>query len=555
MAKIVDSFKVLTKLSIYVEDILTQSINYLTTKYSQSKSVFTSASPFGQLLLVVENLTQFIFFYIEDSITELNINEASRLTSVYSLATLAGHNPSRAISATGEVSLSIKNGVVTPPADLVIIHNLSRIRCLNNGLTYLLDLPQEEVKFALTGAADGLKLAIRQGIIESQKVIARGEAFESFSIGSPQNYYIDNFMVNVFVNGEKWTKYDSIIDIPRGEKGYLIKTGITSGIDLFFGNDNYGKIPTVGAEILVEYVITEGANGNIRSEDLSSIKFEFIDTGFSLLGEEIDLNSVIGLTTTNPPFFGVNSEDSRLTRLLAPRQSKSFALVNISHYENVLMKLKLFSIINVSLDLLDNRMLNLFLIPDIRKQFTTSQDYFNMDIAKFTLSTYQKNQLLQYLEKSGSKLISTEIQIIDPIPSYYVINTSIIVFDDVSTEIIKRDILTSLGNYFIQNTRLTRIPKSDLIKLIEEVNGVDSVSINIISQKNEISKIQNPNVLDIGIDEFNDIIVDINELPIIRGGFSDRYGNVYSTGIVDDSLGPVNIQIKSIVPRPRQIVK
>lgn len=553
MAKIVDNFKVLSRLSLYVEDILSQSINYLTSKYSQSKAVFTSASPFGQLLLVVENLTQLVFFYIEDSITELNINEATRLTSIYSLATLAGHNPSRAVSSVGELSLSTAAGAGEPPTDFVIIHNLTRLKCINNSLNYVLDLPQDEIKFSLTGLNNGLQLSIKQGIIESQTVIAKGEPIESFSIGSPQNYYIDNFLVNVYVNGEKWTKYESILDMPRGGKGYLIKTGITSGVDLYFGNGNYGKIPSRGAEIVVEYLITEGSNGNIQSEDLSSIKFEFIDTGFSLLGEEIDLNKYIEVSTSNAPFFGVNAEDSKLTRLLAPRQSKSFALVNIDHYESVLRKLKLFSIINVSLDEIDNRMLNLFLIPDIRKTFSTAQDYFSANLNRFVMDDYQKNQLLQYIEKSGSKLISTEIQIIDPIPSLYVINTSIIVFNDVSIDIIKRDILNAIGDYFIKNTRLTRIPKSDLIKLIEEVNGVDSVSINIISQKNEILKISNPSAADIGLDEFNDIIVSVNELPIIRGGFSDRYGNVYSTGIVEDSLGPVNIQVKSIVPRPKKL--
>jgi hypothetical protein len=341
--------------------------------------------------------------------------------------------------------------------------------------------------------------------------------------------------------------------MPRGEKGYLIKTGITSGVDLFFGNGNYGSIPPKGAQILVEYLITEGANGNIRTENLAGIKFEFIDTAFSLLGEEVDLNEYVEITTKNAPFFGSNAEDSNLTRLLAPKQSKSFALVNIDHYESVLRKLKLFSIINVYLDEVDSRVLNLFLIPDIRKTFSVSQEYFSTDINRFTLSNYQKNELLKYIEKSGSKLISTEIQIVDPIPSEYVINTSVIVFDDVLPEIIKRDILNALANFFIQNTRLTRIPKSDLIKIIEEVNGVDSVSVNIVCKKNEIAKITNPSAADIGVDEFNDIVVAPQEFPIIRGGFSDRFGNVYSTGISDESLGAVNIQIKDIVPRPKKI--
>jgi hypothetical protein len=111
--------------------------------------------------------------------------------------------------------------------------------------------------------------------------------------------------------------------------------------------------------------------------------------------------------------------------------------------------------------------------------------------------------------------------------------------------------LNNLGTFFIQNTRRNRIPKSDLIKIIEEVNGVDSVSINIVSKKNETQKISNPSAVDIGVDEFNDIVTENNELPLIRGGFTDRYGNVYSEGISTDSLGAVNIQIKSIVPRPK----
>lgn len=553
MASATENYKVLTRLSLYIEDIMGQTINYLSAKFNQSKSVFTAASPFGQLLLVVENLTQLIFYYIEDSITELNIKEATRLTSIYSLATLAGHTPSRAVSSIGEIKLTTNGDAVDAPSDFVIIPNQSKIRCLNNGLTYILDLPQDEVKFSFSGKDNGLKLAIRQGIIETQTVTALGVPTDSFSIGSPQNFYVDNFYVNVYVNGEKWTRYDSILDMPRGEKAYLVKTGVTTGIDLFFGNGNYGRIPAKGATVIVEYLVTEGANGNIRTNDPGKVQFEFVDTGFSILGEEINMNDYINITTTHSPFFGSNPEDSSLTRLIAPRTSKSFALVNADHYEILLRKLKLFSVINVYLDEIDNRVLNLFLIPDIRKTFNTGQDYFNADLARFIMTDYQKNELLRFIEKSGSKLISTDVKIVDPIPSNYVINTSVIVFDDVDTEIIKRDILNNLGNFFIQNTRRNRVPKSDLIKIIEEVNGVDSVSVNIVSKKNEISKISNPNAADIGVDEFNDIITQDQELPLIRGGFTDRYGNVYAEGISDDSLGAVNIQIKSIVPRPKII--
>jgi hypothetical protein len=551
MPNATDNFKVFTRLSIFIEDILGQTINYLTTKFNQSKSVFTAASPFGQLLLVVENLTQLVFYYIEDSITELNINEATRLTSIYSLASLSGHNPSRAVASVGEISISTNSKAGDAPSDFVIIPNMSRIRSLTNGLTYILDLPQDEIKFSFDGKTNGLTLGIKQGIVETQSVVAKGEFMESFSIGSPQNFYVDNFTVNVYVNGEKWKPYSSILDMPRGEKAFMVKTGITSGIDIYFGNNNYGKVLTPGSIINVEYLVTEGANGNIKTTDLNNVRFEFVDTGLSLLGEEINLNDYLTISCTHSPFFGTNPEDSNLTKLIAPNQSKSFALVNAEHYEIMLRKLKLFSIINVFLDPLDTRMINLFLIPDIRKTFSLGQDYFSCDLSKFTMSDYQKNELVKYIKKSGSELISTDLKLIDPILTKYVLNISIIAFDDTPIDIIKKDILNSLGTFFIQNTRLNRIPKSDLIKLIEGINGVDSVSIKIISQANEVSKLTNPDAAVIGLDEFNDIITKDAELPIIRGGFKDRYGNTYSDGITEGSLGPVNIQVKEINSRPK----
>ena len=544
------NYNILKTLRATVEDILLDTIQYLSGRFNQSKSVFTAASPFGQIIIVVENLTQLVFYYIEDAITELNINEATRLTSIYSLASLSGHSPSRATSAIGEISLRINTDAEEFPADYVILPNLTKLTCENNGLTYVLDLPQDEIKFSLNGNDDGIKLNVRQGILETQAVSAKGVPLESFSIGSPQNFFVDNFFVNVYVNGEKWKKYESMLDIPRKGKGYISKTGITNGLDIYFGNNSMGLIPNSGAEIVVEYLVTEGPRGNIRTNDPSSIKYTFNDTGFTILGDEVELNDYVIVNTSQPPYFGANPESSELTRLIAPNQSKSFALVNPSHYEITLRKLNMFSMISVYLDELDNRMLNLFLVPDIRKTFSNSQEYYSADLDRFKLSEYQKSELLKYLEKSGTKLIGSDIKLVDPIITRYVVNLSIIAFDDVPTELIKSDIYSNLGDYFVKNTRRKRIPKSDLIKILEEINGVDSVAVTIISEKNENAKILDSNAELVGLDEFNDIIIKGKDLPLVRGGFSDRYGNNYKEGIPEDSLGAINIKISDIVARP-----
>jgi hypothetical protein len=549
------SLRLFTNLKIRVRDILGESIQFLQEKFKQSRSVFTAASPFGQLLIVVENLSQLIFYYIEDSITELNINEASRVSSIYSLASLSGHNPSRAIGATGQIRM-IRKPNINPPASKVILNNLFRIRCENNGLSYAIELVQEDVRLALTGAETTAIFNIRQGLIESQTFTAKGQAFESYQLGAPNNFYIDNFMVNVYVNGEQWTKYESLLDIPRNAKGFIAKTGITNGLDLYFGNGSFGKIPTTGSTIVVEYLTTDGSAGNVKVDDVKQVIFSFIDTGFSPIGEEITMADYFTISTVSPPNFGVDPEDPTLTRLIAPKASKSFALVNLDNYEILLQKLQMFSTIKVFLDqdstgnILDSRMINLFLVPDVSQMFNNGTDYFNLATANFKLTAFQKNELLKYIEKSGTKMISSDVKIVDPKIARYVLNVSIIAFDDITTDIIKSDIADAIGNYFIKLKRQDRVPKSDLIRVIEELKGVDSVNVNIIGEANENALTLNPSSTNlVGLDEFNDIVIGLDEFPVIRGGWKDSLGNAYSEGLSDTSLGALNIQIKAQIPR------
>ena len=549
------NLRLFTSLRVRLRDILGETIQFLQDKFKQSRSVFTSASPFGQLLIVFENLSQLIFYYIEDSITELNVNEASRVSSIYSLATLSGHNPSRAIGATAQIRI-IRKPNIDPPATKVVLNNLFRVRCQNNGLIYAIELTQDEVRLALTGTEPPLLFNIRQGQIESQTFTAKGQAFESLQVGTPNNFYIDNFIVNVYVNGEQWKKYDSLLDIPRGAKGFIAKTGITNGLDIYFGNGSFGKIPTTGATIVVEYLNTDGAAGNLRVDDPRQVIFTFEDTGFSPIGEEITMDDYFSIVTVSPPNFGVDPEDPALTRLIAPKASKNFALVNLDNYEVLLQKMQMFSTIKVFLDqdangnILDSRMINLFLVPDVTQMFKNGSDYFNLPSDKFKLTQFQKNELLKYIERSGTKMISSDLKITDPIITRYVINVSIIAYEDTATDIIKSDIADAVGNYFIKLTRHDRVPKSDLITAIESIGGVDSVNINFVGEINEAAKISNPNSTTlIGLDEFNDIVIGLDEFPIIRGGWTDSQGNRYAEGLSETNLGAINIQIKSLIPR------
>jgi hypothetical protein len=543
------AYKIFKSLSVSTTELYNESVQFLQEKFKTKNELFTIASPFGQLLVVLHNLTQLILYYIEDSITELNIYEASRPSSVYSLAALAGHNPSRSISSVGTILVKPKPNVdlLKFPGNSLILTNYMNIACANNGLNYVIELPGDEVRLNLNGSA-GLTLSIRQGRLQQQTFSANGQAFQSFQVGFPNNFLIDQFMVNVYVNGEKWSKYESLLDMPRKANGFVCRTGITNGLDIFFGNDSFGVIPEAGSSVVVEYLVTEGSAGNINLDKLSDIVMTFSDTGFNSIGEEITMSESVSIAVTGAPNFGTDPEALALTRLIAPKTSKNYALVNLDNYEVLMQKLQMFSSVRVTLDPADDRMINLFLVPDITKVFSKGTDYFNLIEDKFKLTSFQKNEILKYIEKSGTKLISTGIRILDPVPSKYVLNIGLVTYSGFDKTSIKTQIYERLGKYFINNTRKDRIPKSDLIKIIEEIEGVDSVSVVIVGERNETAVIASPttsNLPLVGLDEFNDIIIKENEFAIIRGGFKDRAGNVYAAGLSDDKAGAVNILFKA----------
>ena len=57
----------------------------------------------------------------------------------------------------------------------------------------------------------------------------------------------------------------------------------------------------------------------------------------------------------------------------------------------------------------------------------------------------------------------------------------------------------------------------------------------------------------VGIDPIlGDIIFDPNELPVIRGGFKDRDGNYFSTGVGNSILSSVNIFHKGKVDKNKK---
>ena len=134
--------------------------------------------------------------------------------------------------------------------------------------------------------------------------------------------------------------------------------------------------------------------------------------------------------------------------------------------------------------------------------------------------------------------------------------------------------MSQITNYLINVRRRDKIPKSDLVAMVENIEGVDSVNISFISQTNENAiidgyYIQRVNSFDnvrgimtvtdnqiqvpagtdpnLGLDDFGDIKIGLNEFPIFRGGWYDRFGNYYESGLSYSQYSSANIIIKEVI--------
>lgn len=583
--------KLFSKSRLLLEEQLQDIVDFTKEVYQQSANIYSPASAWGQIMAVMTKHSQMMLFYIEDSVTELNINTASRPQSIRGLARLAGRDIMRSIAATGEFYLSYSGNNPTISGDYVIIPNYTKVTCKDNQLTYLLILGKDEIKYNVFTERNRLFCRCIQGTLEQQTFTGSGLNMQSFEVNISGGQKIDNYFINVFINGEKWTKYDSLYDIPKGSKGCLIKTGITSGVDVYFGNDFFGAVPPLGSTIVVEYLITAGVVGNIRETD--GLSFEFISEGFDTQGNEVDLNQVFNIGISNPITFGSDSEPLALTRMLAPLTSRSFVLANTTNYTAFFEKMQYFSYINAyteynELNWFIDNIIYLVLVPDIQKRMRSGENYFTVPIDFFTLSKLEKFKIQRLLEESGQKIVNSIVRFVDPQFKRYVINIYLYIWEGTDKDSLRKDIINKISSYLINFKRKDFLPKSDLIAIMETITGIDSVNMYFISEEveNELKLLTDLNTINTStvidndskkilieqyktsiydttdkrlelllsnptvnqfilkhLDQNGDITLNNNERPLIRGGWSDRSGLYYSDSIDKNKLCAININI------------
>jgi hypothetical protein len=547
--------------------------SYLRTEYSKSGVVYSNASPFGQVLSVVENLYQLSILYLKNSIKQFDMLDPLAVNSraIRNAAIYAGHIPARSVSSTGTLKFTVKTSIDIPkeiPGSKLTIVNRSSIKNKTNGLEYAVNIGTDQITYQVNTTTQFF-VSIIQGKWETKNFTSSGEQNQTFQVKIRGRKEVENFNYEVLVNGEYWSVKKHLYDLLPDESACVIRTGFESGIDVIFGNSGFGAIPQIGSLIEIKYLISDGSNGSIFRRTLND--WTFLDQPLDGNGGSLDVSNLFDISIYNDINFGADTETLQFTKNILPIVSNNFVLGLPQQYAYQIKKLGVFSHVNAY-----ERFGTIFIVatPNIKLFKSQNSTYFDINISAFDLDDYEKSKIDRYLRTGGNIQLTRRYKITSPTLSYYVMNVFIMTYSDAKDDSVDSQIYEKISEYFLNLNRIDRIPKSDLIQTLSSIGDIHSVDVTFASRKNEEYHKQallddlnrrnsfaakdsaqvsrplptyNPNT-SLGLDNIlGDIVFEPSEIPIIRGGWYDRSNFFYSDDLKDSGLKSVNIIRKGTV--------
>ena len=549
---------------------------YIRTIYNKSDAVLSPASPYGQILTVIVRLFTLSMNYLKATINMYSITETNKTNKkiTRSLATLAGHNPTRAISATGTIRLKLKtasNVSSDARGKKVIVYNKTRLRNKTNGLEYIIDLGGVDKKVLYVTESGNYIFNVIQGRwINDEYFTSDGSEYQTFTVNPPSgSKEIENNNVFVYVNDELWEQKAHIYDMLLNDKAIVINTAFDGGVQITFGGSGYGYVPEIGSRINVRYIQSDGSEGNIFRKTVND--FEFIDDMYDAYGNSINVTDTFDVYINSAIDYGTDGESIEFTNAILPYVSKNFVLAEPSQYIYAIKKLGVFSYVNAYLK---NDKVYITVTPNVNLFKNKNSDYFTVDKSAFVLDSNEKAKIDLYLKSGGNIRLTYKYEITSPTLSYYTLNVFYILYDDVKDDEVNDKIKDIVSEYMLNLTDNNRIPKINILNKIGALTEISSVDISFTCKKNEdyhrtILENNNQNnnnglnngllnspelyTVDqtvIGLDPIlGDIIFEPNEIPIIRGGWYDRYGVYYDDSISTGNLSSINFIKKGTVSR------
>ena len=306
--------------------------------YLRANSTFTDfdfeGSNFSVLIDTLAYNTYITAFNSNMIVNESFLDSATLRENVVSLARNIGYVPRSRTAAKAQISfdasIDVDTPLVTLQAGLVCVGSI-------DNTSYTFSIPDNISANVVNGIASFNKIDVYQGTFLTKTFTVDGSLDQRFILN---NSSIDTSTISVYVKGIndsglgiEYSLVDNIINVDSTSKIYLIQEVQDEKFELLFGDGLIGKKLENNAVITVNYIVTDGKEGNGASSFAFSGSIRTANNGLPDLGN-------IVITTNQSSQNGSDIESVDSIKYFAPRiYSSQYRAVTARDYEAIIKKI------------------------------------------------------------------------------------------------------------------------------------------------------------------------------------------------------------------------
>jgi len=539
---------------------------YLSKTFTSLGYQYTHNQIFGVIYDGIKGIMQNVMFYIEDALTEQNIQTATRRKSIYSLAKVSGYEPYYGSAASGTLVGNVIRTSSYENVDKVYINNYTQIVDNTTGINYIMFLNTNRYVIYANQPLLSHEFKIVQGQWVSYQYSCLGEPLEKISIDASGLF--DRNYIKVFVNGEEWDIVSNLYDMTENGTQVILTVGYENVFDIMFGNGIYGRVPNLGDIVQILYISHSGKVGNVGFLDNS--EFLFNDNGYDSSGNTVNLNEYVTLKLNTVISGGTDSDTIDFVRNMIGYNSRSNVIASEQNFKLFFKRFSFIGYVNCWSE--ENSMtVYATALSNIIDNVSSADEYLKLTQKGGTgvlLTNEQKMMVINTLKNSNKSFAGLTLKFQDPelrrfAVFCYVKSSSLYAKQD-----IEETLINAICNYFMQlKDGVKFIPKADLVNLCYNIHeNIEAFDLDFVSELAEecyfnsyyfkyslgfvnndyqfvktkvyYEKDKNP-----GLDDYGNISLNSNlEIPILGGGF-----NYYPNKDVNDKDTSVKINAITVI--------
>jgi hypothetical protein len=306
--------------------------------YLRANSTFTDfdfeGSNFSVLIDTLAYNTYITAFNSNMIVNESFLDSATLRENVVSLARNIGYVPRSRTAAKAQVSFDISTAANTPT--LTLQAGLVCVGSVDN-TSYTFSIPESISSNVVGGTASFNNIDIYQGTFLTKQFVVDGSLDQRFILNNP---FIDTSTISVYVKGindsdlgVEYSSVDNILEVNSSSRIYLLQEVQDEKYELLFGDGLIGQKLENNAVITVNYIVTDGEEGNGASS------FSFSGSVRNASNATIDIGSV-SVVTNQPSQNGSDIESIDSVKYFAPRiYSSQYRAVTSRDYEAIIKKI------------------------------------------------------------------------------------------------------------------------------------------------------------------------------------------------------------------------